>query len=177
MRAKTVLAVLLAAVVVGFGYDKFLRKLPAPPAGKPAPEIAGVDLDGKPMTLSEHRGRIVVLTFWGYWCSTCRAEMPEKKALAARYAGKPVVFLGVNSDGDREATARRAAAEGVPGRSFWNDGRFSGAATEWGVRSWPSTFVIDAAGTLRFEKVKMPDLAAKLEELLAEDAAAPSRSR
>ena len=168
MRTKTVVQTLLVVGVLVGGYFRFLHKWPTPPAGAPAPEIAAIDLDGRPMTLSEYRGKVVVLTFWGYWCGTCRAEIPFKKELATRFAGQPVVMLGVNSDGDREDAARRATADGLPWRSFWNDGRFAGIATDWGVRSWPATFILDRQGVVRYAKIKPPEIAARVAELVAE---------
>ncbi len=168
MRTKSLAAVVVVVGVLVGGYFRFLHKWPTPPAGATAPEISAVDLDGRPMTLSEFRGRVVVLTFWGYWCHTCRAEIPFKKELAAKFAGQPVVMLGVNSDGDREEAGRRAKGDGLPWRSFWNDGRFAGFATEWGVRSWPATFILDRRGVIRHAKVGPAEIAAKVAELLAE---------
>ena len=46
--------------------------------GKPAPEINGVDFDGKPLKLSDYRGKVVVLVFWGTWCGPCMAEVPHE---------------------------------------------------------------------------------------------------
>lgn len=167
-RWKRPLRYALVAALLAFAYFRFLHRWPSPPAGAPAPEIAGVDLDGRALKLSDFRGKVTVLTFWGYWCGTCRGELPAKQKLAAAYADRSVAFVGVNSDPDREDARRQAAADGLTWPSFWNDGRFGGLATDWGVRSWPTTFVLDRDGVLRFSKVKLPELAARIEELLAE---------
>ena len=47
--------------------------------GKPAPEIEGVDMDGKPLKLSDHKGKVVVLVFWGTWCGPCMARSPRAR--------------------------------------------------------------------------------------------------
>ena len=52
--------------------------------GKPAPEIEGVDLDGKPSKLSDYRGKVVVLVFWGSWCGPCMEQVPHERDLAER---------------------------------------------------------------------------------------------
>lgn len=61
----------LGAVAEGRAYR--LRNLAV---GRPAPEIEGVDVDGKPLRLSDHRGEVVVLTFSGIWCPSCHALYP-----------------------------------------------------------------------------------------------------
>src|SRR5262249_8489364 len=52
--------------------------------GRPAPEIEGEDLDGKPLKLSDYRGKVVVLSFWFSTCVPCRALIPHEQALVKR---------------------------------------------------------------------------------------------
>ena len=66
--------------------------------GRVAPEIERQDIDGKPMKLSEYRGKVVVLCFWGTWCGPCMAMVPLEKALVERLKGRPFALLGINSD-------------------------------------------------------------------------------
>ena len=68
--------------------------------GKPAPEIKGVDIHGKPLALSDYRGKVVALVFWGTWCGPCMREIPREKALVDRMKGRPFAMLGVNTDTD-----------------------------------------------------------------------------
>ncbi len=49
--------------------------------GKPAPEIEGADMDGKPFKLSDYKGKVVVLVFWGTWCGPCMAQVPHEREL------------------------------------------------------------------------------------------------
>ena len=76
-------------------------------AGKPAPEIDGVGFDGKPLKLSDYRGKVVVLVFWGTWCGPCMREVPHERELAERLKDKPFAVLGVNCDDDEQAAAER----------------------------------------------------------------------
>jgi thiol-disulfide isomerase/thioredoxin len=117
--------------------------------GKVAPEIEGKDIDGEPMKLGDYRGKVVMLSFWGSWCGPCMALVPHERALAERLAGKPFVLLGVNSDEDPGQAKKVIRKEEMAWRS-WSDGIPPGRiATRYGVRGWPTLYLIDAKGVIR----------------------------
>jgi thiol-disulfide isomerase/thioredoxin len=143
--------------------------------GRTAPEIEGEDIDGKPMRLSDYRGKVVVDSFWATWCIPCMEQVPREKALVEGMKGRPFVLIGVNGDNDREKAKAVSAREGVNWRSFWPGGAKRGIPLEWGVSSWPTVYVIDANGVIRddglvyFEEIygrKTPDK--MIESLVAE---------
>jgi thiol-disulfide isomerase/thioredoxin len=92
-----------------------LKELQFHAAGKPASEIDGVDLDDRPLKLSDYHGRVVLLNFWGTWCFPCMKLVPHERELAAAYRGRPFDIVGVNCDDDGETA--RAAGAGNPGSS------------------------------------------------------------
>jgi peroxiredoxin len=142
--------------------------------GRPAPEIEGKDLDGAPMTLSAFRGKVVVLCFCGNWCGTCKAMYPHHRRLVDRLKDKPFVFLGVNTDKDRETLRGSIRAGEVTWRCFW-DGGFDGPITvKWGVRVFPTLYVIDAAGVIRARNVYGAELDETVDMLL--EATQPAKS-
>jgi len=61
-----------------------------------APEVHGVTLAGRRFSLAGDRGEVVVLNFWGSWCSPCRREAPALSALARHFQNAPVRFVGDN---------------------------------------------------------------------------------
>jgi peroxiredoxin len=61
-----------------------------------APDVSGKTLTGGRVSLSDYRGSVVVLNFWGSWCSPCRAEAPDLAALASRFRPQGVRFLGID---------------------------------------------------------------------------------
>jgi AhpC/TSA family len=69
--------------------------------GKTAPDIVGDDLDGKPFKLSDYRGKVVVLDFWGNWCGHCIGMYPNERSLVKRLDDMPFALVGVNSDTDK----------------------------------------------------------------------------
>src|SRR5689334_10206916 len=68
--------------------------------GKTAPEIVGNDLEGRPLKLSDYRGTVVVLTFSGEWCGSCRLEYPYQRLMQEVYKNRPLTLLSVDSDRD-----------------------------------------------------------------------------
>ena len=66
--------------------------------GKPAPNIEAEDLDGLTFSLTEYRGKIVMLDFWGHWCRPCRAMYGHEQQLVEKLGRTPFALIGVNSD-------------------------------------------------------------------------------
>ena len=66
------------------------------PEGSAAPDFVVSDDKGSPVKLSAYRGKVVVLDFWSTWCGPCQESLPGTNAIAAKYASKNVVVLGVN---------------------------------------------------------------------------------
>ena len=89
--------------------------------GKPAPEIEGVDVDGKPLKLSDYQGKVVVLVFWGSWCGPCMAQVPHERELVERLKGEPFALLGVDCEADKD-TARAVMARERMTWPNWYDG-------------------------------------------------------
>lgn len=82
---------------------------PRPQVGYPAPPFEATDLEGNPVSLSDLRGRAVMLNFWASWCPPCRIEMPELDRLAANLPAD-TVLLAIN------VTNQEASSQAV--RSF-----------------------------------------------------------
>src|SRR5262249_34925157 len=118
--------------------------------GKVAPEIEGEDLDGKPMKLSDFRGKIVLLNFWETTCGFCIADVPGQRELLKRLEGKPFVILGINTDKSRQKAHKVAAKEGIIWQSWWDGGKADEhIATKWNIKSWPTLYLLDGKGVIR----------------------------
>ncbi len=125
-----------------------IKTLPAAQRKMPG-EVSGESLDGKPLALSDYRGKVVVLNVWGSWCGPCRAEAPMLSAAARDLAAKGVQFLGINSRNPERAAPRAFVRRyDVPYPSIYDpDGRtllaFRGTLPPNAI---PSTVVIDRRG-------------------------------
>lgn len=140
--------------------------------GEAAPEIEGEDIEGMEFKLSDYRGKVVLLAFWGNWCGPCRTLYPHRRSLVKRLEGKPFVILGVNSDHDRAELKKVIAREEITWRSFWNGGSTQGRiSSRWDLQGWPTLFLIDAKGIIRHKHVGSPDekvLDEEIDKLIAE---------
>ena len=119
--------------------------------GMTAPDIEGEDLSGEPFKLSDQRGKVVLLDFWGDWSGASRAMYAGHQQLVSQWQDRPFVLVGVNGDPDKELLKRRIAATGINWRSFWNGpgGRRGPISEAWHVRGWPTLYVIDHEGVIR----------------------------
>ncbi len=118
--------------------------------GKVAPDIAGGDLDGKAMTLADYRGKVTLVVFGDTGCPFCLLEVPDHAKLLARHAGKPFAIVGVNGDADRDKARAAFAAKGQTWRAF-HDGPAGPTQTRWGITRWPTLYLIDAKGVVRYK--------------------------
>src|SRR5438105_7191622 len=93
---------------------------------------------------------------------------PYERSLVAKMQGKPFALLGVNTDPDRAALRKAMVEEKITWRS-WIDGGISGPIDQsWGIRAWPSIFVIDQKGVIRYRDVHDETLDNAIEVLLKE---------
>jgi peroxiredoxin len=141
--------------------------------GKTAPPTTGEDLGGHPLRLSDYRGKVVVLTFSADWCGICRSQYPYYRLMQELYENWPFAILGVEA-GARETVAGLKAQHGLTYRSWWDNPRTEGGrgpiASAWNVHGWPTTYVLDANGVVRFVDLRDEDLLKAVRQLLVEQA-------
>ncbi len=113
----------------------------------PAPALEGVLLDGRVVSLTEFRGRPVLVHFWATWCPVCALEEKSIDAIAGDH---PVITVAMQSGSDAEVS-RYLAEKGLD-FPVLNDPR-GALAARWGVRAVPASFIIDPAGWIRFTEV------------------------
>jgi len=149
---KTVLMAALGAVLLAAGCTPTRSQEEA----APAPEFTLKDLQGRTVSLSDYRGKVLVLNFWATWCPPCRAEIPEFIAAYKDMKSRGLEILGLSLDNAPPAKLREwTEAVGI---------NYPVAlATPQIVEAYqpgdyvPTTIIIDAKGRIRFRNVGAMD--------------------
>src|SRR5262249_21701832 len=94
---------------------------------------------------------------------------PHERSLVKRLEGQPFALLGINSDDDRENLKETLNKEQITWRSWWDGGSKKGPiATRWNVQKWPTTYVLDPKGVIRYRDLRDKKLGQAVELLLEE---------
>ncbi len=95
---------------------------------------------------------------------------PHERSLVKRLADKPFALIGVNSDPDKEVLAKRMKEENITWRSFWNgpEGTSGPISAKWNVSGWPTIYIIDSKGVIRFKGPRGEAMDKAVDSLLAE---------
>jgi thiol-disulfide isomerase/thioredoxin len=99
------------------------------------------------MKLSDQRGKIVMLVFWGSWCGPCMAEVPRERKLMTTFAGRPFTVIGINSGDSKENAAKAIKDNKMTWPSFF-DGPDGPIVGRWNISSFPSVYLLDAKGVI-----------------------------
>lgn len=129
------------------------------------PDLAFAAADGRQLTLSQLRGKVVVLHFWGSWCGPCRREMPDLQKLFEAMKGRADVAFVLLQVREKAAVSRQwAAAQGLR-LPFYDSGATAGKDGELRTAdgapirdrelamSFPTTYVLDKRGLVVFSHV------------------------
>jgi thiol-disulfide isomerase/thioredoxin len=134
--------------------------------GEVAPDFTLPDLQGKPIRLSDFRGKAVIIDFWATWCPPCVFQVPELNKVAAAHREKgDVVVIGVSVDVEGPAVVAPWAEEHAVGYTIvFGDEEL---AAEFGVFGFPTLVIIGPQGELDSRHVGLIEYDA-LEDLLAD---------
>ena len=118
--------------------------------GEPAPDFQLRDLEGRLVTLSDFRGKVVLLNFWATWCGPCRVEMPAMEQLYRTFPRKDFEILAVSTDAQGEAVTRPFQKKNHLTFPILHDDDYLVGLT-YGARSLPMTFMVDRQGVIRHQ--------------------------
>jgi len=124
--------------------------------GKQAPPITGADVDGKAVSLTGLRGKVVLIHFWATWCPPCVAEIPRLNALAEKFHDRGFEVMGINVDAMHEdvkdtktavtAVRRFLVSQNVAWTNLLNQTGADDHTKAYGVEDIPANFLIGRDG-------------------------------
>src|ERR1043166_3918241 len=127
-----------------------------------APDFAVVTLDRELVSLSDLRGKVILLDFWGSWCPPCVSAVPWLRDLQKKHAKEPFAIVGVSSDSNEGLVRDFTGKHQMMWAQFWDRDRKFQQTYE--IRSWPTYIVIDEQGIVRLRGG-----GGQLEEIRVED--------
>jgi len=143
------------------------RTQPTVSVGSPAPELTMNDVNDKPFSLSQLRGKYVLVDFWASWCGPCRAENPNIVAVYNQFKDKNFTILGVSLDRDKESWINainedHLTWQHISDLKYWK----SAAVGLYGIDGIPYNVLVDPQGKIIATSLIGERLQNKLAEVL-----------
>lgn len=138
--------------------------------GQPAPEFTLTTWQGSAISLSDFRGKVVLLDFWASWCAPCIAAMPDLKKLYEKYRLEGFEIVGISTDTDTDAWLRAINQHELTWTNVIDerpDGILKSiVGTDYSISFLPTLFLIDKEGKIAAKNVAKDEIEQLLNELL-----------
>lgn len=123
--------------------------------GAKFPDFSEKDVDGKTLSIADHKGKVVLIDFWATWCPPCRAEIPNVVATYKKYHDQGFDIIGVSLDQDREKLLGYTKQNDMTWPQFFDgQGWQNKLAVKYGIESIPATYLLDGHGVIIAKDVR-----------------------
>ena len=141
------LLLLLPLTALGAGDRSVPGQAGSVRVGEPAPDFTLKDVNGRSYTLSQLRGKVVLVNFWATWCPPCRAEMPSMEKLNAMLPGKDFVLLAINVEEEGRENVQEFLQQNPHTFPVLLDAKTE-VQQQYGVFAYPETFIVRPDGII-----------------------------
>ena len=127
--------------------------------GSKFPDFNEKDVNGKPLSISNYKGKVVLVDFWATWCGPCIGELPNVLATYEKHHKNGFEIVGISLDKDQAKLTDFTAEKKMPWQQFF-DGKVweNKLAVKYGVNSIPATYLLDGTGTIIGKDLRGEDL-------------------
>ncbi len=135
--------------------------------GAKFPDFDEKDLAGKPLSVANYKGKVVLVDFWATWCGPCVGELPNVLKAYEKYHQKGFEILGVSLDSDKAKLTAFIEKQKMPWQQYF-DGKGWGnkLAGKYGVSSIPATYLLDGEGKIIAKNLRGEALEVELAKIL-----------
>lgn len=120
-----------------------------------APNFTLKSLKGENIKLSEHRGEVIMLSFWATWCDKCKDGMPALNDIYLKYRDKGFTLLSINTDKEMNKVTKWLRGMQIAFPILIDD--MHDVSKKYEVEDMPSTYILDRDGHLRYVHNGFPD--------------------
>lgn len=117
--------------------------------GSAFPDFHETDVNGKPLSISQFKGKVLLVDFWATWCPPCVREMPDIQKAYNKFHDQGFEIVGISLDEDKNSLARFTADKKIPWPEFFDGKKWENKlAVKYGVDSTPTTYLLDRDGKI-----------------------------
>jgi len=140
--------------------DVTLKRLSVAETGKPFPALILTDTSGKEISISDLKGKIILIDVWSSWCGPCREQVPDLKKLYKKYNSKGFEIIGISMDDNKGSWLKAMRQDKQTWKAYCElrNWRYNKFAMRFTIYSIPANFLIDQNGILVGQDLSMESL-------------------
>lgn len=117
--------------------------------GSAFPDFHETDVNGKPLSISQFKGKVVLVDFWATWCPPCVKEVPAIQKTYEKFHGQGFEIVGISLDEEKDSLVKFTAEKKMPWPEFFDGKKWENKlAVKYGVDATPTTYLLGRDGKI-----------------------------
>ena len=135
--------------------------------GTKFPDFDEKDVNGKPLSVGNYKGKVVLVDFWATWCGPCVGELPNVQKIYAKHHDQGFEIVGISLDQDKSKLTSFIKDKNMPWQQYFDGlGWENKLAGKYGVESIPATYLLDKDGKIIASGLRGEELEAAVAKAL-----------